>query len=106
MTGKELDLNARCVKVLTLKSSKGLEFPVVAVAGQLDMPWPVLKPEMAAEERQERMAQERRTMFVAMSRAMRALLVVGPEPSKSPLLDGFDQRLWNLNAEETPSSTH
>ena len=103
MTGKDLDLSARCVKVLTLKSSKGLEFPVVALAGQLDMPWPPLKPEMTPEERQERLTQERRTMFVAMSRAMRALLVLGPEPSKAPLLDGFDERLWNLDeSTQTP----
>lgn len=103
MAGKELDLGAKCVKVLTLRSSKGLEFPVVALAGQLDMPWPPLKPEMTDEERQERLAQERRTMFVAMSRAMRALLVVGPEPSRAPLLDGFDGSLWNLDSQ---SETH
>lgn len=96
MTGRELELAAKCVKVLTLKSSKGLEFPIVAVAGFLDLPWPVLKPEMTDEERQERLAQERRTMFVAMSRAMRALLVAGPETSPTPLLEGFDRALWNV----------
>jgi len=96
MTGKELDLSAKCVKVLTLKSSKGLEFPVVALAGFLDMPWPPLRPEMTQEERAERLAQERRTAFVAMTRAMRALLVVGPDPVKAPLLDGFDSALWNM----------
>jgi hypothetical protein len=41
MTGKDLDLTAKCVKVLTLKSSKGLEFPVVALAGFFGMPWPI-----------------------------------------------------------------
>src|SRR5258708_20441180 len=33
MKGRELDLSRPGVKVLTLKSSKGLEFPIVALQG-------------------------------------------------------------------------
>jgi superfamily I DNA/RNA helicase len=42
------------------------------------------------------LALERRIMFVGMTRAMRALLVVIPEWAKSPLLSGFAERYWNL----------
>jgi superfamily I DNA/RNA helicase/mRNA-degrading endonuclease RelE of RelBE toxin-antitoxin system len=95
MSGKTLDLGSKEVKVLTLRSAKGLEFPVVAVAGFLDGPYPPLRPDAAEEEAAEITAKERRTMFVAMTRAMRALLVVIPERTGSPLLGGFDPRAWN-----------
>jgi len=36
MPGRELDLEEPVVKVITLQSAKGLEFPVVAVAGFAD----------------------------------------------------------------------
>jgi superfamily I DNA/RNA helicase len=43
---------------------------------------------------------ERRTVFVAMTRAMRALLVVVPAKNPSLLLQDFDERLWNLGMDE------
>lgn len=96
MAGKELDLAARCVKVITLKSAKGLEFPIVTVAGFFGASYPILAPGTSEEERAEVLARERRTMFVAMTRAMRALLVVVPKDATSPLLSGFESGLWNL----------
>jgi hypothetical protein len=42
--------------------------------------------------RQGRLRLERRALFVGMSRAMRALLVVRPERSSGV---GFDETLWN-----------
>lgn len=95
MPGKELDLAKPGAKVITLKSSKGLEFPIVAVAGFLDAPHPPLPDDADAEERAETLARERRTLYVAMTRAMRALLVVLPAGSDSPLFTGFDPALWN-----------
>ena len=53
------------------------------------------------EEREEELARERRTIFVGMTRAMRALLVVVPAQTKSPLLQGFDTTYWNLGSEGT-----
>jgi len=35
-------------------------------------------------------------MFVGMTRAMRALLVVTPTDPTSPLLQGFDPTYWNF----------
>lgn len=100
MTGDALNLDAPAIKVLTLKSAKGLEFPIVAIAGLLENPAPGLPGRADAEARREAVLRERRTMFVGMTRAMRALLVVTPAPSSSgqphELLTGFDQRLWNL----------
>jgi superfamily I DNA/RNA helicase len=47
------------------------------------------------DEREEFLALERRTMFVGMTRAMRALLVAIPERAQSPLFSGFEGDYWN-----------
>lgn len=96
MTGDDLDLESPTVKVMNLKSAKGLEFPAVALAGFLESPYFGLLFEADPGEREERLLRERRSMFVGMTRAMRSLLVVTPAVSKSPLLQGFDEALWNL----------
>ncbi len=95
MTGRELDLGRKGIKVLTLKSAKGLEFPVVALAG-FPAKYPPLRADMPSEQREEVLARERRTLFVGMTRAMRALLVVVPEETSSTLLSGFDPAYWNM----------
>ena len=97
MPGQELNLARPGVKVLTLKSAKGLEFPIVTLAGFSDSGWYTNVPTtVPTEEREEFLATDRRTMFVGMTRAMRALLVVVPVQAKSPLLEGFDGAYWNL----------
>jgi superfamily I DNA/RNA helicase len=96
MTGRDLDLTAQVVKVVTLKSAKGLEFPSVAVAGFED-PYPYFKTDALPEERVERVTQEKRTLFVGMTRAMRALLLVIPVGTRSDLLTCFDPAYWNLD---------
>lgn len=96
MAANELDITAPGVKTLTLKSAKGLEFPVVAVAGFTSGHFPLFPRDCSEEARAEVLSQERRTMFVAMTRAMRALLVVTPESGAVELFDGFDMANWNL----------
>lgn len=97
MAGQELNLSRPGVKVLTLKSAKGLEFPVVALAGFSNSGWFASVPShFDADERAEFLAIDRRSMFVGMTRAMRALLVIVPAQAKSPLLEGFDLAYWNL----------
>jgi len=98
MSGKELDLERPVVKVINLKSAKGLEFPIVALAGFVECPAFGLQREGQAEEQEEHLERERRSMFVGMTRAMRALLVVTPAGTANPLLQGFDERLWNVRA--------
>ena len=96
MKGRELDLACPEVKVLTLNSSKGLEFPVVALAGFMHSRYAMVPDGELDEEQQEAVARERRIMFVGMTRAMRALLVVVPAGTQSPLLAGFDTTLWDV----------
>lgn len=97
VTGADnLDLASPGVKVITLKSAKGLEFPVVALSGFLSGKYPMLPHGGTQEEKQEALQVERRTMFVAMTRAMRALLVITPHNVTTPLLQGFSKDCWNL----------
>lgn len=97
MRGAELNLSRPGVKVLTLNSAKGLEFPIVALAGFINSGWyGHVSGNVTEEEREEFLAIDRRTMFVGMTRAMRALLVTIPAQSRSPLLQGFDAAYWNL----------
>jgi hypothetical protein len=74
------------------------KFPIVALAGFLDGDYPVLAEGLGDQERSEILARERRTLFVAMTRAMRALLVVVPQGTTSPLLQGFQPPRWNVGA--------
>lgn len=96
MTGQDLNLTCPGVKVLTLNSSKGLEFPIVALAGFIASSYPLIPQSAADDVRSELLAHARRTMFVGMTRAMRALLVIVPADSTSPLFQGFDATYWNL----------
>jgi superfamily I DNA/RNA helicase/mRNA-degrading endonuclease RelE of RelBE toxin-antitoxin system len=98
MTGRTLDLEKKVVKVITLKSAKGLEFPIVALAGFLGTTFPIIPAGTPEEAKDEIYARERRTLFVGMTRAMVALLVVVPSERPSQLLQGFDPKLWNLGA--------
>lgn len=97
MAGRELNLTRPGVKVMTLKSSKGLEFPIVALAGFTPNNYPKIPSTATAEEIEELLARERRTMFVGMTRAMRALLVIMPNGYITPLFNGFDPDHWNFN---------
>lgn len=95
MTGAELDLGADVVKVLTLHSAKGLEFPTVVLTG---LEAGVL-PRNAAGEDEEDQAEEqqmfRRLVFVGMTRAMRGLLVLYPKANPSPFVAELDPACWN-----------
>lgn len=103
MEGRALDLERKAVKVLTLQSAKGLEFPIVAVAGFLEGWVPGAPRGASADEADEALRQARRTMFVAMTRAMRALLVVTPAGHHARLFEGFDPARWNLGADAAES---
>ena len=98
MTGRELDLPAQVVKVITLQSSKGLEFPVVAIAGFLSGSYSseANRVDDESDERKESTLRDRRVLFVGMTRAMRALLVLTPAHSDAALFEGFDPAYWNL----------
>ncbi|HEV2529016.1 MAG TPA: UvrD-helicase domain-containing protein [Thermomicrobiales bacterium] len=83
----EIDLSSPTVKITTLQSSKGLEFPVVAIAG-LHVEIPPGIQGRSPEEQTEEWQRRRRILYVGMTRAMRSLLVLVPaEPS--PLTAGL-----------------
>lgn len=94
MTSRDLDLDRPVVKVFPQKSIKGLEFPVVALAGFIGNAKARTDGRADVKEHEEGVGLERRTMFVAMTRAMRALLVIIPEEPASPALQGFDKTHW------------
>ncbi|MER3403854.1 MAG: DNA helicase UvrD [Chloroflexota bacterium] len=94
MPSQEVKLETTEVKVLTFHAAKGLEFPVVAVAG-LYPSGDFLAPLMeGAEQAEEKLALKRRVLYVAMGRAMRELRVFVPARHASPLLTGFDEQHW------------
>lgn len=97
MNSRGLDLKRQGVKVITLKAAKGLEFPIVAIAGFLQAAYPLIPRGILTAEVTEILNRERRTLFVGMTRAMRALLVVVPTSTHSSLLQNFDSNLWNLS---------
>ncbi len=99
MKPAEVDLTHRGIKVMTMHAAKGLQFPVVAVVGlkRNEMPWKVRSG--SDEDQSESDQKLRRTFFVACSRAMRRLLVVGNQSQPSPFLEGFDEENWNVLSE-------
>jgi ATP-dependent exoDNAse (exonuclease V) beta subunit len=67
---KRFDALRDSVKIMTLHSSKGLEFPVVAIAGVGFMPY-----------KQEEAADDARLLYVAMTRATDHLLMTASRNS-------------------------
>lgn len=94
-TSRDFELDDNSISILPLTAAKGLEFPVVAVAGFGRTNWPHLD-DLNGDAEIEALVKARRTLFVAMTRAMRALLVVTPSEDGSMLYDGFDPELWNI----------
>ena len=92
--GNQLDLNAPCIKVLTLHSAKGLEFPFVAVVGLQEGRFPRLDSNLPDEEIPAVIDEQRRLFFVGCSRAMRALTVIGSRSNPSTLLDSLSAPYW------------
>jgi DNA helicase-2/ATP-dependent DNA helicase PcrA len=67
----EKDINTSRVKLMTLHSAKGLEFPVVFIAGVEKGLFPFARAENIPEEEEE----ERRLFYVGITRAMEKLTI-------------------------------
>jgi superfamily I DNA/RNA helicase/mRNA-degrading endonuclease RelE of RelBE toxin-antitoxin system len=93
--GRELDLQAEVVKVLTLHSAKGLEFPVVVVCGFEAGSYPVSTDYEDPAVYQERLRHERRLLYVGMSRAMRGLMVIAQADCRHEALLELPPEHWH-----------
>ena len=94
MHSKDADLAHPGVKVLTMHAAKGLQFPVVIVFGVSAKRLP-RQPEPGSDlkEHEER---ERRLLFVACSRAMRRLMVMGSAVDPSPFVAAVSDECWQI----------
>jgi superfamily I DNA/RNA helicase len=94
--GREVDLKADVVRILTLHAAKGLEFPIVVIAGMESVNWPV--PEDFDEPNLflERARQDRRALYVALTRAMRGLMLIVPLGCRHPALVDLDLNHWHV----------
>lgn len=93
-TKGEFDPSAPGVKVLTVHSSKGLEFPVVAVVGVERGLMPFNSPSVA--DRDDHISRQRRLLFVACSRAAKRLGVFASRKQPSEFIDLFLDELWDI----------
>lgn len=91
------DPDAPGVKVLVIHSSKGLEFPVVAVVGLERGLMPFRTPNPA--DREEHIANQRRVLFVACSRASRRLAIFASRTDQSEFLELLSNELWEIEDE-------
>lgn len=100
MQSQQLDLQEEVVKVMTLHSAKGLEFPIVVVAGFQAGDYPERAQFSEPGLFEERMRDARRLLYVGLSRAMRALMLIVPAGCEHEALSTLDPTLWQL---EEPS---
>lgn len=93
--GEKFDFDQKTVKVLTIHSAKGLEFPIVAIlrvdSDQIPAVWHITDP----DEKKARIADERRLLSVGMSRAMRRLALIYDKNKPSTLVRELDRNLWD-----------
>ena len=94
VSGKMLDINKPHIKVLTLHSAKGLEFPFVVVMGLKQGLLPYVNPCLPPDEAPAAIDEQRRLFYVGCSRAMRALMVCGSRSKPSTFLDSLCTPDW------------
>lgn len=94
VSGKKLDINKPFIKVLTLHSAKGLEFPFVVVVALTQQILPFVDPKMPSDEAPAAIDEQRRLFYVGCSRAMRALMVCGSRSKPSIFLDSLGSPQW------------
>ena len=83
--------------MLTVHSSKGLEFPVVAVVGLQRGLMPFSPP--SAADREDHISGQRRLLFVACSRASKQLGVFASSSEPSEFLELFPEDFWDIEGD-------
>jgi superfamily I DNA/RNA helicase/mRNA-degrading endonuclease RelE of RelBE toxin-antitoxin system len=104
VTGEQIDINAPFIKVLTLHSAKGLEFPFVAIVGLQEGRLPYLPADVPADEVVTLTDEQRRLFYVGCSRAMRALMVCGSQSQPSQFLSPLASPNWALESRSNAKS--
>lgn len=94
MESKSVDISWSGIKILTMHAAKGLEFPVVAVTGLEKGRLP--SRALAGVDEDEHIAQQRRLLFVACSRAMRRLIVFAHKGRLSPFVTSLSDDYWDM----------
>lgn len=94
VSGKEIELESPYIKVMTLHSAKGLEFPFVVILGLQEDSLPQVEPDLPLEERSTILDEQRRLFYVGSSRAMRSLMVCGSKGNPSPFLASLTEPTW------------
>lgn len=84
------------VSVMPLQSVKGLEFPIVYIAG-LGYGFPRIPLQSTEEGINEIQDEARRLLYVGMTRAIMLLTVCVPRPHSDPIFAGFDEKLWTTS---------
>jgi len=98
--GRELDLKAEGVKVMTLYSAKGLEFPIVAIAGFRQGTSRTRESFGDDDAYREWFDNQRKVLYVGMTRAMRGLMVSVPFGCEHEVLCALSGDNWATEAGE------
>ena len=92
--GGDIDIDKPFIKVLNLFDAKGLEFPIVAIAGISSDTFPGNLDQIPSDEKDMVISQYKRMLYVGCSRAMKALLVTKSAENPSELTDSMREPLW------------
>lgn len=97
MESSSVKLEAPEVKVLTMHTAKGLEFPIVVLPFVNEGILPRHLAEASPDDPQEFENSQRRVFYVAATRAMRRLLITtGANAQFSKFCAGFSERYWHF----------
>jgi superfamily I DNA/RNA helicase/mRNA-degrading endonuclease RelE of RelBE toxin-antitoxin system len=92
-TDQHFNILAEQVKILTIHSAKGLEFPIVFIYGLHNGTLPYNHRENDPEERQLRREDDRALLYVGMTRAAEALYLVTSTQNPSDFLAEFAEHV-------------
>ncbi len=94
LPSREVRLEERCVKVMTLYAAKGLEFPIVGIAHMEADRLPRETRATDPEDIREHLENQRRVCYVGSTRAMRHLFITYDRSIPSPFLDLLSEERW------------
>ncbi|MGM9319346.1 3'-5' exonuclease [Deinococcus aquaticus] len=92
--GDDLELDYPAVKILTLHSAKGLEFPLVVLLDVNEGQIPRKLRDVPVEEHATYTSSDLKLLFVGCSRAMRQLVIAHDRDHPSSFLDIIDSQHW------------